>query len=80
VQATASQFRGLMFLATAFAAVLSISLSVLIIRFVKRTLVAVPVEVAQAIRRLAAGDVQETISTAHPDSVMGVLVTALGRL
>ncbi|RMV77090.1 Methyl-accepting chemotaxis protein [Pseudomonas caricapapayae] len=80
VQATASQFRGLMLLATAFAAVLSIALSVLIIRFVKRTLGAEPVEVAQAIRRLAAGDLQQTISTAHPDSVMGVLGTALGRL
>ncbi|UFI46590.1 methyl-accepting chemotaxis protein [Pseudomonas savastanoi] len=80
VQATASQFRGLMLLATAFAVLLSIVLSVFIIRFVKKTLGAEPVEVAQAIRRLAAGDLQQTITTAHPDSVMGVLKTALTRL
>ncbi|KPC47331.1 Methyl-accepting chemotaxis protein [Pseudomonas amygdali pv. morsprunorum] len=80
VQATASQFRGLMLLATAFAVLLSIVLSAFIIRFVKKTLGAEPVEVAQAIRRLAAGDLQQTITTAHPDSVMGVLKTALTRL
>ncbi|KPX05833.1 methyl-accepting chemotaxis protein [Pseudomonas syringae] len=80
VQATASKFRGLMLLATAFAVLLSIVLSVFIIRFVKKTLGAEPVEVAQGIRRLAAGDLQQTITTAHPDSVMGVLKTALTRL
>ncbi|KFF83822.1 MULTISPECIES: methyl-accepting chemotaxis protein [Pseudomonas] len=80
VQATASQFRGLMLLATAFAVLLSIVLSAFIIRFVKKTLGAEPVEVAEAIRRLAAGDLQQTITTAYPDSVMGVLRTALIRL
>ncbi|EGH29168.1 chemotaxis sensory transducer [Pseudomonas syringae pv. japonica str. M301072] len=80
VQATASQFRGLMLLATAFAVLLSIVLSAFIIRFVKKTLGAEPVEVAEAIRRLAAGDLQQTITTAYPDSVMGVLRTALNRL
>ncbi|RMP66443.1 Chemotaxis sensory transducer protein, partial [Pseudomonas syringae pv. atrofaciens] len=59
VQATASQFRGLMLLATAFAVLLSIVLSAFIIRFVKKTLGAEPVEVAEAIRRLAAGDLQQ---------------------
>ncbi|MBP1086446.1 MULTISPECIES: methyl-accepting chemotaxis protein [Pseudomonas] len=80
VQATASQFRGLMLLATAFAVLLSIVLSAFIIRFVKKTLGAEPVDVAEAIRRLAAGDLQQTITTAYPDSVMGVLRTALIRL
>ncbi|WP_032621688.1 methyl-accepting chemotaxis protein, partial [Pseudomonas avellanae] len=80
VQATASQFRGLMLLATAFAVLLSIVLSMVIIRFVKRTLGAEPVDVAQAIQRLADGDLQQNISTEYPDSVMGVLKTALGRL
>ncbi|QQQ52299.1 methyl-accepting chemotaxis protein [Pseudomonas syringae] len=79
VQATASQFRGLMLLATAFAVLLSIVLSAFIIRFVKKTLGAEPVDVAEAIRRLAAGDLQQTITTAYPDSVMGVLKTALSR-
>ncbi|MEQ4255226.1 methyl-accepting chemotaxis protein [Pseudomonas syringae] len=80
VQATASQFRGLMLLATAFAVLLSIVLSAFIIRFVKKTLGAEPVDVAEAIRRLAAGDLQQTITTAYHDSVMGVLRTALNRL
>jgi methyl-accepting chemotaxis protein len=80
VQATASQFRGLMLLATGVALVLSIILSAFIIRFVKSTLGAEPTEVAQAIQRLAAGDLQQTIVTRYPDSVMGVLKTALGRL
>ncbi|PBQ15713.1 methyl-accepting chemotaxis protein [Pseudomonas congelans] len=80
VQATASQFRGLMLLATAFAVLLSIVLSAFIIRFVKKTLGAEPVDVAEAIRRLAAGDLQQSITTAYPDSVMGVLRTALNRL
>jgi methyl-accepting chemotaxis protein len=80
VQTTASQFRGLMLLATAIALLLSITLSVFIIRFVKSTLGADPADVAQAIRRLAAGDLRQTIVTAYPDSVMGVLRTALDRL
>lgn len=80
VQATASQFRGLMLLATAVALLLSIILAVVIIRFVKSTLGAEPTEVAQAIQRLAAGDLQQRIETHYPDSVMGVLKTALIRL
>ncbi|MPR01033.1 methyl-accepting chemotaxis protein [Pseudomonas sp. MAFF 212408] len=80
VQATASQFRGLMLLATGIALLLSIILAVSIIRFVKSTLGAEPTEVAQAIQRLAAGDLHQTIVTAYPNSVMGVLKTALSRL
>jgi methyl-accepting chemotaxis protein len=80
VQATAGQFRGLMLLATGVALVLSIILAAFIIRFVRSTLGAEPTEVAQAIQRLAAGDLQQTIVTHYPDSVMGVLKTALGRL
>ncbi|RMP68996.1 hypothetical protein ALQ18_04391 [Pseudomonas marginalis pv. marginalis] len=80
VQTTASQFRGLMLLATGIALLLSIILAVSIIRFVKSTLGAEPTEVAQAIQRLAAGDLHQTIVTAYPNSVMGVLKTALSRL
>lgn len=80
VQATASQFRGLMLVATAVALLLSIALSIIIIRYVKSTLGAEPTEVAQAIQRLADGDLQQKIATAYPDSVMGVLKTALARL
>ncbi len=80
VQNTASRFSGLMLLATGAALLLSIIMATVIIRFVKSTLGAEPVEVAEAIRRLAAGDLQQTIVTDYPDSVMGVLKTALDRL
>ncbi len=80
VQTTASQFRGLMLLATGIALLLSIILAVSIIRFVKSTLGAEPTDVAQAIQRLAAGDLHQSIVTAYPNSVMGVLKTALSRL
>jgi methyl-accepting chemotaxis protein len=80
VQATASQFRGLMLLATGIALLLSIILAAFIIRFIRSTLGAEPTEVAQAIQRLAAGDLQQTIVTDYPNSVMGVLKTALSRL
>ncbi|MCF5710171.1 methyl-accepting chemotaxis protein [Pseudomonas syringae] len=80
VQTTASRFSGLMLLATGVALLLSILLAVVIIRFVKSTLGAEPVEVAEAIRRLAAGDLRQTIVTQYPGSVMGVLKTTLGQL
>ncbi|MBA1232745.1 methyl-accepting chemotaxis protein [Pseudomonas viridiflava] len=80
VQTTASRFSGLMLLATGVALLLSILLAVVIIRFVKSTLGAEPVEVAKAIRRLAAGDLRQTIVTQYPGSVMGVLKTTLGQL
>ncbi|NQD79590.1 methyl-accepting chemotaxis protein [Pseudomonas sp. CrR14] len=80
VQATASQFRGLMMLATAIALLLSIWLSFVIIRFVNSTLGAEPADVARAIQRLAAGELQQSITTRYPNSVMGMLHTALNRL
>jgi len=80
VQTTASEFRGLMLMASGIALLLSIILAISIIRFVKSTLGAEPTQVAQAIQRLAAGDLQQMIVTDYPNSVMGVLKTALNRL
>ncbi|MCK6188223.1 methyl-accepting chemotaxis protein [Pseudomonas sp. EYE_354] len=80
VQATASQFSTLMLVATGIALLLSLLLSAVIIRFVKSTLGAEPTEVALAIERLAAGDINQTISTRYPASVMGVLKDALSHL
>lgn len=80
VKQTASQFRSLMLIATAVALVLSILLAALIIRYVKSTLGAEPAEVAQVMRRLAEGDLQQPIATPYPESVMGVLKTTLARL
>lgn len=80
VQATASHFSTLMIIATGIALLLSITLSAVIIRFVKSTLGAEPTDVALAIERLAAGDLNQTISTDYPGSVMGVLKDTQGHL
>ncbi|WWF21083.1 methyl-accepting chemotaxis protein [Pseudomonas trivialis] len=80
VQTAASNFAVLMLLVSAVAIVLSVLVSLLIIRKVKATLGAEPEEVAEAIRRLAQGDLNQRIETRHPDSVMGILKNALNRL
>jgi len=80
VQAAASNFAVLMLLASAVAILLSVLVSLLIIRKVKATLGAEPEDVAEAIRRLANGDLNQPIETRYPDSVMGILKNALARL
>lgn len=80
VQQTAGQFSWLMLVVTGVALLLSIVLSALIIRYVKRTLGAEPADVAHAIRQLADGDLNQTITTRYPGSVMDVLGKALANL
>ena len=80
VQSTASNFAVLMVLASAVAIILSVLVSLLIIRKVKATLGAEPEDVAEAIRRLANGELNQPIDTRYPDSVMGILKNALARL
>nr|WP_201018503.1 methyl-accepting chemotaxis protein [Pseudomonas cichorii] len=80
VQAAAGGFMLLMVIATAVALLLSIGVSATIIRSVKSTLGAEPAEVAEVIRRLARGDLNQKIESAYPDSVMGTLKTTLGNL
>ena len=80
VQTAASNFALLMLLASAVAIALSVLVSLVIIRKVKATLGAEPEDVAEAIRRLANGDLNQPIETRHPDSVMGLLKNALARL
>ncbi|MBV4456053.1 MULTISPECIES: methyl-accepting chemotaxis protein [Pseudomonas] len=80
VQSAASRFALLMVLASAAAIILSVLVSLLIIRNVKATLGAEPEEVAEAIRRLANGELNQAIQTRYPDSVMGILKNALARL
>ncbi|UII73713.1 methyl-accepting chemotaxis protein [Pseudomonas sp. HN11] len=80
VQSAASNFAVLMLLASAAAIILSVLVSLLIIRKVKATLGAEPEEVAEAIRRLANGELDQSIETRYPDSVMGILKNALARL
>ena len=80
VQTAASQFALLMIAASTVAIILSVLVSLLIIRKVKATLGAEPEEVAEAIRRLADGELNQPIETRYPDSVMGILKSALTRL
>ncbi|MEX5554309.1 methyl-accepting chemotaxis protein [Pseudomonas pergaminensis] len=80
VQSAASNFAVLMVLASAVAILLSVLVSLLIIRKVKSTLGAEPEDVAEAIRRLANGELNQRIETRYPDSVMGILKNALARL
>ncbi|KJZ53732.1 chemotaxis protein [Pseudomonas marginalis] len=80
VQSAAGTFAVLMVLASAVAIILSVLVSLLIIRKVKATLGAEPEEVAEAIRRLADGELNQRIETRYPDSVMGILKNALARL
>ncbi|MCF5044862.1 methyl-accepting chemotaxis protein [Pseudomonas simiae] len=80
VQSAAGTFAMLMVLASAVAIILSVLVSLLIIRKVKATLGAEPEEVAEAIRRLADGELDQRIDTRYPDSVMGILKNALARL
>jgi methyl-accepting chemotaxis protein len=73
VRVTAASFAVLMLIATGVAVALGIGASLLIIRSIKSTLGAEPHEVAASIRRLASGELTQSIETQYPDSVMGAL-------
>ncbi|WP_213941916.1 methyl-accepting chemotaxis protein [Pseudomonas sp. dw_612] len=80
VRSVASGFSMLTLIATAFASVLSVVVSLVIIRSVNSTLGAEPAEVARIIRNLAEGDLNQPVHTTYPDSVMGVLKNTLTLL
>ncbi|WP_426140048.1 methyl-accepting chemotaxis protein [Pseudomonas sp. DWP3-1-2] len=69
-----------MSVATAVAVIIGVIASLLIIRSIKSTLGAEPNEVARLIRRLASGELNDTIDTRYPDSVMGALKTTASHL
>jgi methyl-accepting chemotaxis protein len=73
VRETASHFALLISLATAVAVIIGVIASLMIITSIKSTLGAEPHEVARLIRRLASGELNDTIETKYPDSVMGAL-------
>ncbi|WP_166254668.1 methyl-accepting chemotaxis protein [Marinobacter salicampi] len=80
VREAAGEFEWTMLGLTALALVLSVVVSVLIIRKLKRTLGAEPHEVAEVIRRMAEGELRHNINTPYEDSVMGALKTALVQI
>ena len=80
VRDIAAGFRGLMLITCAFALLLSVTVSLLIIRQMNATLGGEPHAVAAAIRRLAEGRLDEQPTTRHPASVMGTLGNATAHL
>lgn len=75
VRDSASGFAGLMLWAVALAALLSVAASWLIIRSIRDTLGAEPEEVAQVLRGLAQGEIDQSVRSSNPHSVMGALGT-----
>ncbi|MDT3718814.1 methyl-accepting chemotaxis protein [Pseudomonas oryzihabitans] len=80
VRGIAGGFRWLMLVTCALALLLSVTVSILIIRQMGATLGGEPHVVASAIRRLAEGRLDERPATRHPDSVMGTLGSATAHL
>ncbi|GAC1036547.1 methyl-accepting chemotaxis protein [Pseudomonas sp. No.117] len=80
VRAIAGGFRWLMLVTCAIALLLSVTVSLLIIRQMGATLGGEPHAVAAAIRRLAEGRLDERPATRHPASVMGTLGSATAHL
>tara|TARA_R100000306_G_scaffold62601_1_gene75470 strand:+ start:43508 stop:45154 length:1647 start_codon:yes stop_codon:yes gene_type:complete len=80
VRDVAGQFAKTILGLTTVVLLVSIVVSILIIRNLKRTLGAEPYEVAEAIQRLADGQLKQDIQTQYDQSVMGALRTTLARL
>jgi len=80
VRDTASNFNTLILSITGAAVVLSVLVAWIIIRRLKSVLGGEPEEVADAIRRLADGELDQDIRTQYPDSVMGALQSTVERL
>lgn len=80
VRDTASNFNTLILSITGAAVVLSVLVAWIIIRRLKSVLGGEPEEVADAIRRLANGELDQDIHTDYPDSVMGALQGTIERL
>ncbi|GHD49629.1 methyl-accepting chemotaxis protein [Marinobacter persicus] len=80
VREAASGFNATIMSITGFAVVLSVLVAFVIIRKLKRILGAEPEEVADVIRRLADGHLDQNLETRHRDSVMGALVDTNERL
>lgn len=80
VQEAASGFQALIFVVTGVAILAGVAVVILIIRNLKSTLGAEPEAVAEAIRGLADGHLDQSLHTRYPNSVMGVLREASSHL
>ncbi len=80
VRATAGGFGLLIVTVTSVAILLSVIVSLLIIRRLRSTLGAEPHQVADVIQRLAGGALDQRIDTRYPNSVMGAVKDMSARL
>ncbi|WP_022961520.1 methyl-accepting chemotaxis protein [Halopseudomonas pelagia] len=80
VRAVAGGFQLLILAFTGIAVLLGVLVSVLIIRQMRSTLGAEPHEVAEVIRRLANGELNQRIDTRYPNSVMGATADMIQHL
>jgi len=80
VRGVAGGFQWLILVLTALAVVLSVGVSVIIIRQIRSILGAEPHEVAEVMQRLAKGELNQRIVTAYPKSVMGAAGDTVTRL
>ncbi|MDX1551827.1 MAG: methyl-accepting chemotaxis protein [Marinobacter sp.] len=80
VREAAGNFNRMIFMVTGIAVLLSVAVAVLIIRRLRSTLGAEPDEVADAIRQLSDGILDQDIQTKYPDSVMGALRDTVEQL
>ncbi|MDQ7984253.1 methyl-accepting chemotaxis protein [Pseudomonas sp. G34] len=80
VRATAGSFGLLIVAVTSVAILLSVIVSLLIIRRLRSTLGAEPHQVAEVIQRLAGGALDQRIDTRYPNSVMGAVKDMSARL
>ncbi|MCH8498859.1 MAG: methyl-accepting chemotaxis protein [Marinobacter sp.] len=80
VRNTAGNFQNIIFMLTGLAVLLSIVVATLIIRNLNATLGAEPHEVAEAIRKLSDGILNQQIDTRYPNSVMGTLKDTVAGL
>lgn len=80
VRATAGSFGLLIVAVTSVAILLSVIVSLLIIRRLRSTLGAEPHQVAEVIQRLAGGALDQRIDTRYPHSVMGAVKDMSARL
>ncbi|HDZ56962.1 MAG TPA: methyl-accepting chemotaxis protein [Pseudomonas xinjiangensis] len=80
VREVAGGFQVLILLVTGIAVLLSVAVSAMIIRQLRSILGAEPHEVAQVIRNLADGKLNQRIQTAYPGSVMGAARDMIAHL
>ena len=80
VRSAAGGFNATILTITGFAVLFSVLIALVIIRQLKRILGAEPEAVANVIRQLADGNLDQSLTTRYPDSVMGALVDTIERL